>query len=358
MKRIFTIFCFFVAASPFWLDATKGQYWTIEMDASGEPAPLPWFTGPLITPSPRVVPVGFFNLEPYVNYSITSSRFDQDWHAVHLPHSLYTLNPQPTGLQIGLTDWMDCQINCQFFWNRLNHRSAVRLGDLSFGLDFQLLRDQPHHPWPAIKLTIRESFPTGKYHRLNPLHLGLDGVGSGSFATLLGITSGRFFPCWGEHYLDLRLGLTYTIPSHVHVRGFNAYGGGYGTDGSVSPGKTLSAVLGLEFNLTRSWALACDLQNIYSERSSFKGKPGILPDQKPASVGFRSSDLLAIAPAIEYNWNASVGCIGGLILDLTGRNTGRSTTFLFAVNIFGPFKKAEPKPTPYWIHPNAPIPTP
>jgi hypothetical protein len=360
MKRRFLAFLSLACLSASLLEAAKGQYWTIEKAPSGEEIITfePWFIGPIIAPSAHVVPVGYCNVEPYLNYTITYAAYDKNWDSHDLKHNVYSFNPQPGGFQFGVTEWMDFQFNPQFFWNHTQDKSATRLGDMSVGFDFQILKDQKGKWWPAIKIALKENLPIGKYQRLNPHKLGLDGVGSGSFATAFGLDFGRMFHCWGNHYLSTRLALTYVVPSRVHVHGFNSYGGGYGTNGFVHPGQSFNAVLGMEFNLTQNWVLACDFQNTYSAKTWFKGNPGVTSSGTPASVGAHSSDSVVMAPAIEYNWSEAIGCIGGVIFNLAGRNTGHSATVVFAVNYFGSTKRGDNKPIPYWIYPNAPLPTP
>jgi len=46
-----------------------------------------------------------------------------------------------------------------------------------------------------------------------------------------------------------------------------------------------------------------------------------------------SSDSLAFAPAIEYNWNGHVGVIFGVRLVPRGRNTSATITPATAVNL-------------------------
>jgi opacity protein-like surface antigen len=357
MKKRFLAILSLACISAAVLEASKGQYWTIEKAPSGEEELVfePWFIGPIIAPSANVVPVGYVNIEPYLNYTIIYATYDKNWESHDLKHNIYSLNPQPGGLTVGLTSWMDIGLNTQFFWNHSDHKSATRYGDSSIGLDFQLLRSGKH--WPAIKLALKEGLPTGKFQRLNPHKLGLDGVGSGSFVSTVGLDFGRVFHCWDDHYLSTRLALSYSIPARVHVHGFNFYGGGFGTNGRVHPGQSFNSVLGLEFNVTQNWVLACDFQNTYGAKTWFRGNPGVTAVGTPATVGGHSFDSVVMAPAIEYNWSEALGCIGGVIFNLAGRNTSHAATIVFAVNYFGPTSK-KTKPIPYWIYPNAPLPAP
>ncbi len=299
----------------------------------------PWFTGPLLAPSGHVVPVGYMNIEPYVFTTVTYAQYDKHGHAQSVPN-VCSVNPE-VPLQFGLTKWMDVTVTPAFVWNSSQHRSATRFGDFPIALGFQLLMDKADHWWPAIKIAIRESFPTGKYEKLNPEKLGLDISGSGAYVTSIGFAMSRLFWFGGAHYLAPRLGVGYYFPSAVHVKGFNAYGGGHGTHGTVYPGHTLNAVLGLEFSLTRRWVLACDIFNTYSARTRFKGHNGVTATGAPAGVGSPSSEQLSLAPAIEYNWSDKLGVIAGCWFTVSGRNAGDFASAVIALNYFTAIGKEE-----------------
>ena len=40
----------------------------------------------------------------------------------------------------------------------------------------------------------------------------------------------------------------------------------------------------------------------------------------PASVGNGASELITIAPALEYSWSPTQGVIAGMTVDLAGQN--------------------------------------
>ena len=57
-----------------------------------EPSPyvgLPWLTGTLLTYSENVVPLGKWNLEPYLLINTQYGKYDKNWHNKSLPHYNY-----------------------------------------------------------------------------------------------------------------------------------------------------------------------------------------------------------------------------------------------------------------------------
>ena len=84
---------------------------------------------------------------------------------------------------------------------------------------------------PSMKFSIRETCPTGKYRNLSPEKGPVEVGGLGSWSTSFIFVAGRLIHLSGAHYLTVRFNAAYTIFAPVHVKGFNTYGGGYGTNG-------------------------------------------------------------------------------------------------------------------------------
>ncbi len=297
----------------------------------------PWFTGPFFAPSSLAVPYGYTNVEPNIFATIDHAFYNQHWRPESMPN-MYVLNTQ-FSMQIGVTSWMDVQFAAQFFWEHTESKSATRFGDFPINLDIQLYTYKKPSWWPFnIKLIVKETFPTGKYRKLNPSKLGLDGVGSGIFATTIGLALGRTFHLTGIHFLQFRSGWFYTWPSRVHVKGFNSYGGGYGTNGYIYPGQQFYAVLSTELNFTQNWAFSCDYVGVNNPKQTFKGYNGVNADGTPASNVNPSNTQFSLAPAIEYNWSEELGLIAGVWFTVAGRNTFDFASFAIALNYYGPIK--------------------
>lgn len=313
--------------------------------------PTPWFTGPLLTPSPNVIPGGHFNIEPYVYYGATTARYDSGWHPVKVPKFSQFRVQVP--IQIGLTQWMDFAITPQMIHSWSQGSATTKFTDLPVQFDFQLQHDRPGLNWhPGIRFTVKETFPTGKYQHLNPNKNKTDISGSGSFATGFAVVIGKLFHFTGVHFLNTRFSASYTYPAPVHVRGFNTYGGGYGTAGKVLPGNIFNFLFGAEYSMTHRWVLALDAACTVSSKTRFHGTPGFSAPLVPANVGSVPSNPLgltgsseattggpasarfSLAPALEYNWNANLGIIAGAIFSVAGRNSIRYASGSAAFNYY------------------------
>lgn len=285
----------------------------------------PWFTGPLLSPSARVVPVGHVNLEPYLFYTIVDGTYGSDWEVTSKP-KFFSLTPVFL-FKIGLTETLDLSGNIQGSYNHTQGQSGGGFGDLQFGLEYQLLKEDKKGWLPNIKFSIQESFPTGKYDELNPTKLGTDATGIGSYATNLGITFSKLSQYGKENFMNIRFNGSITYFAPVHVKGLSVYGGDPTTRGTAYPGNLYNFLFGAEYSLTQNWALAIDVQAFYSERNRFSGY-SVLPVTAP------SSTQISVAPAIEYNWSESMGVIAGPWFSVAGRNANRFLSYVAAYNFY------------------------
>lgn len=311
----------------------------------------PWLTGPLLTPSAHTVPFGHLNFEPYIYVKKSSHIYNKEWHRKHVPTFVNILYQFP--VQAGLGKNWDCQFIPSFSWNHSKGQAKTVFNDLIFGFDYQLLKDRPGKWYPAVKLSLFETFPTGKYQHLNPDKLGTDIGGQGSFQTQFGITFGKVFHFGGHHWLSCRLSIDYVYLSPRHIEGVSAYGGLRNTHGKIFPGNQFIQLLGLEYTLSQSWALALDVENIYANKNRFSGFVGsmvgpllpilpptsngllnLLPPATPGKVGSPSSNQIVLAPAVEYNWNSNLGIIGGAALTVAGRNAPDYVQWIIAFNLY------------------------
>jgi hypothetical protein len=280
----------------------------------------PWYAGPLLTGGAHMMPPGSALVQPYLFVTDSYAKWDEDRNSVNTPDRI-NVNPSLSPFQFGITKWLDMSISAQWEFNWQQGKHANGFGDSSIGVGFPILVEGLHQP--AIKVTFTESFPTGKYQRLNSRKLGLDGVGSGSFQSTFGIRMSKVVFWSQKHPMNLRATFSYTVPSHVHVHGFNVYGGGFGTNGTVRPGNSASSNVAFEYSFTQRWVFATDLVYTWANSTKFRGNRGTNADGTPASVGGGSSDQLSLCPALEYNPSPNLNFIGGVWFDMYGRNTSK-----------------------------------
>lgn len=288
----------------------------------------PWYAGPLLTGTATMVPPGTFIVQPYIFVTKNYAAWDHNRKTIHPPQRII-LNVSNLGLFFGVTEWMDMMIQTQASMQWQEGKRASGWGDSTVAVGFPLLRQGLYKP--AIKFTVIETFPTGRYQNLNPDKKGLDATGAGSYQTSIGIRVSKIFFWAYNHPLNLRWSYSYVIPSSVHVKGFNAYGGGYGTNGRVHPGNYSQANFAFEYSFTQNWVFATDFLYTWADKTTFRGKRGTHADGTKANVGGGSNDQLSLAPALEYNPNPHLSFLGGVWFDVYGRNTPQFISGIISV---------------------------
>ncbi len=169
---------------------------------------------------------------------------------------------------------------------------------------------------------------------MNPKKISADQGGYGSWVSSFEFVFGRTFHITGYQFFSCRLGGQYAFyNSPVHVKGYNAYGGGIGANGTVRPGINGSLDLGLEYSVSRNWAFALDVVGYWQAKSKFQGYGGsdfLLGT--PTTVAKAAAIQYSLAPAIEYNWNANLGVVAGAWFTVAGKEISEFYSFIFAVN--------------------------
>lgn len=288
---------------------------------------VPWFTGPLLTPSPVNVPKGHTNFEPYLFVVSFDGKYDNNWKRTKKAH-LWNTYFQPS-LQIGVLDFLEVDLYPNIFANFASGARDWLWGDLLFSFCFQLLQTKrPLDEWnTALRIELRGVIPFGPYQKLNPKDKGTGIGGQGSWDPGVSIDWGNIFYLGSGHFLSWRTSFIYTVPNPVKVQGLSAYGGDERTLGTVYPERSFLISSGMELSLTQNWVVVMEAQALWGGKQRFKGIT-TLPLSSPPTA------LVSISPAIEYNWSSKIGIIFGPWLTLTGRNTLSFSGGIFAFNYF------------------------
>jgi hypothetical protein len=293
--------------------------WGTEPVQQEQGPPPPWFTGTLLSTRGRTVEEGRLVIQPYIYYTRYGGVYTGNWRlqSATTSHNI----TQQTYFIYGLTDRFDIELCPQWLQNYSQGTTSNGFGDLSLQLGFQAVTARDDSWVPYVRLWVQELFPTGRFDKLNPATSLVGATGGGSFATTFGLGIQKPLNLGEGHVLRYRFNVTRTLYTPVSVTGFNAYGGGFGTDGHVDPGSVTNLIAAAEFSLTRHWGLALDISYQIVEATRFSGTTGIGPTGIPATVGKGSGELLSLAPAAEYHLTSQVALIAGPWFSILGRNT-------------------------------------
>jgi hypothetical protein len=328
-RKLYKTFLSLLIAS---LCFSEGAVWGEKHENRQPHSAGPWFTGTLLSTRGQTLDQGHAVAEPYVYFTRYGGLYNDNWRIQSATASRTII--QETYFIYGLTSRIDIQIAPQWVENSSEGESLSGFGDFPLQLGFQVLKGRSDSWFPDARVWVQQTFPTGRHSNLPPSTIGLGGTGGGSFATTLGIAVQKAIWLGGDHVFRYRVNATYGFHSPVAVRGFNTYGGGFNTEGQVDPGSVTTLTVAGEYSLTRHLVLALDIGFQTINATHFSGTLGVGLSGEPAIVGAGYSNLLTIAPAMEYNFNQHVGLIAGPWFSLRGRNTSEFFGVVAALYLF------------------------
>lgn len=270
-----------------------------------------WFTGALLTPNAKTVPPGHPALELVIIASENYGHYDSNWNLKNT-QSIWGIAPF-FDFQAGFNSVIGIELIGSFITNFSQGKSSTHLQDTMFRLGFQISNDKEDSWVPDFRILIQETFPTGKYRNLNPKKKGTDLTGEGSFQTGVNFVFQKLFNQKRKHPFRLRADLGYTVPSAVNVKGLNFYGGNSSTKGTIYPGRFFTGFLFGEFSLSRTCAVALELNYLHGEKGSFSG-------EKKGKINVSSFDELTALPEIQYTFTKNFGIVIGGWFSVAGKN--------------------------------------
>jgi hypothetical protein len=304
-------------------------------DGARQPMDDAWWTGPLLAASASTLPSGHVLVEPYLYDVITYGRYDTGRRRISVPHE-NDFGSQ-SYLLYGLVDRVSVGLIPRFGFkdeNRELSSSGIGVGDLSFQAQYRLTQFQEGQWVPTTSLVLAETFPTGRYDRLD--RHPLDGFGTGAHTTTVSFYSQDYFWLSIGRILRTRLDLSYAFSDRVALDGVSVYETRAGFVGSAKPGDSFSADSSWEYSVTHNWVLALDV--VY-ERDATTSLVGSYLNHHNATQSFEVQESsgvgssLGFAPALEYNWSARMGVIAGVRVIPIGHNSSATVTPVVAVNM-------------------------
>jgi hypothetical protein len=243
-----------------------------------------------------------------------------------------------TYINYGLTDRLTVGVIPTFGYNRVSggpSSSHVGAGDVSVQAQWRLTQFDPDSGVPTMSINVQESIPTGRFDHLSD-HPS-DGFGSGARTTTLGWYAQTYFWMPNGRILRTRLDIADAFSRSVNIEDVSVYGTGTGFRGQAKPGDVQTVDLAFEYSVTQNWVLALDLLYRHSENTRVTGQFLLDPAATAHGDDFRSdtgaSVSFAVAPAVEYNWNANIGMLFGTRIILGTRTTPATVTPVVALNM-------------------------
>ncbi len=289
----------------------------------------PWFTGPLLAPAGKTIPLGHFNFELYAFDTKLLGEYDARGKKTRIP--LFQTTQYNALFTYGLADNADAEISIPYNINKSEGKRAQHIGDTTVILGYQALRQQPKSWIPNLRVVLAEVIPTGRFDNLNPTDLGTGVTGAGSYQTILGLHFQDLSQFSDTHYLRTRFALSYVYADPIKTSGKNGFGGILTTRGHIKPGSTIAADLAGEFTVTQNWVAVMEVYYLHHQDAQFTGQDASL---KPLFIHHPAFFTTSIAPAIEYNFSQHFGIIGGVWLSVQGKNSPVFSSAVIAFNTY------------------------
>jgi hypothetical protein len=290
-----------------------------------------WWTGPLLAPSANTLPQGHILIEPYL-YDVTVQGFyNSTGTRVSAPHA--NEFGSLTYFNYGLFNKFTVGVIPVFGYNEVSqglNSSGIEVGDLDVQAQYRLRLFREGSWLPTTSINVQESLPVGKYNDLGD-HPA-NGLGSGAYATTLGLYMQSFFWMPNGRILRMRFNVTQAFSHSTSVQDVSVYGTTQGFRGHASPGATFFLDLAAEYSITRHWVLAGDAVYRHQYNTAVSGY-NISDPATSVFLNSGPSQYFGFAPAFEYNFTSKVGFIGGVRIFPAGKNTTDSITPVIAVNI-------------------------
>jgi len=290
-----------------------------------------WWTGPMLAPSANTLPQGHFLLEPYVYDVITDGFYNSSGKRVSVPHghefgSLTYMNYGLfSKLTVGLIPTFD-----YIEPSNSPGSAGIGVGDLTVQAQYRLHLFHEGSWIPTTSIAVQQTLPTGRYDQLGDRPS--NGIGAGALTTAPSLYTQTFFWMPTRRILRMRFNVVPAFSRPVNVRDVSVYGTAQGFRGRAKPGASVFVDLSGEYSLTRHWVLALDATYRHQGNTSVAGYNALNSTGLLIQLNSGASDAFGLAPAIEYNWQRSIGVLLGVRLIPIARNTSATITPALAIN--------------------------
>jgi hypothetical protein len=290
--------------------------------ATPNPGIDPYYTGSLLSPSPAIGQAGILAFEPYVIYQRNPGSYGVNGGVAHSTNATSSLSTF-TLIKYGITDNFSINVDPQTSINMdsMGFNSGSRIDDLPVEFEYLVTRQDKVTGKPSITLNAGVQTPTGRYENLPSAS---DGQGSGTYRARAGITLQSLFFGQSLHPIRVRVyGNTLVPLGSTDVHGISTFGTGTGFNGTGYSGLSYGVGTSVEYSITQKLVFALDVFYNGALSSSVNGSVLAAGALTPFNARSGFSDVLQIAPAIEYSLGPRFGIIAGVNFSAEGHNTAQ-----------------------------------
>ncbi len=291
------------------------------------------FTGPLLTSNPQNLPAGVWLVEPYLIHNSSSDAYNDQWDRYAKDEGTgqwLTIVP----LFYGVTDRLQLQLTAGVARTDAggSHTDGLGITDTTVSAQYMILAPNKDKTTPAVSVKYSHQFPTGAYDRLgsNPLN----GTGNGASTDTFSLLAQQYVWFANGRPLRIRAAISYSLPPRqVDINGISVYGTPQDFHGRARLGSAFGVSTGAEYSFNSAWVAAFDVAYNRVYASQVSGVQMVGATLVPMTSRSPTSQVVSLAPAVEYNFNDRVGLIGGVEFSATGRNSDAFITPQIALNV-------------------------
>ncbi len=287
--------------------------------------------GSLLSDPPTAIPYGHFVIRNFLFFDDHRGIYQSNWENSSRIDSFNSIQYQLQTF-FGLSSFFDISLSPRFYFTHKGRYAYCNAGDLIAGLDFQLLEDEKFSFLPGLKFAVREVFPLGHYQLFNVKRGDMEKTGSGCFSTQLALFFYKGYPLACNWFLSTTIEVQYQINSSVRVKGFHAYGGGFGTDGKLLVGNAWQSLVDLQLFYRKAISFSLDLLYEHHDAATFYGHPGLSFFGRHCKTRQPSSERVSLAPSFAYQFPSEVGLMVGSWFSICGRNAEQFIQYI--ANVF------------------------
>lgn len=284
------------------------------------------FTGPLLAPFATTVPYKHPAIEIIPIVAFSNGNYNNEWKNVKRGHLFFFQTLY--AYKMAVLPFLSCEFFSGIIVQRFHKKTTANTEDFTFRIGLQIFENKQNYFLTDLRFIIQETFPTGKYNKLNPNLFGTDASGRGSYQTTVYLAAQKDFKASKKRILSLSSAVGYTYFSKFFIKGYNYLGGDNTTRGKVKNTNGFSGYLSLEVPFFHKFAFAMDVECITILPSSFKGKTS-------TPVLFKNESRISLTPGIEYIFSKRVGLLLGSWFTVAGKNTRQfSSIYLETIFLF------------------------
>jgi hypothetical protein len=290
--------------------------------------------GPIITDTAIPIDKGRFAIQPTFGLSFVTNSFSPSWRRINAGGDFQSFNLS-WKFTYGLLNNLEVYVVIPYLHNWAGNVTEPGpggerradfggLGDISLTFKYRIIEETQ---WaPTVSAIFTPTFPSGHFQHLNPGRLGMDQLGSGSYAFTTGLNLSKYlrpFIFYGNFWYTMSTAFNTRedrIPLVRDENGDLVEGEPVSTRVRNYPRDFVTVNLAAEYPINKKWVALVELTSTWDAGRLIGHRANLAP-----------AALLSFLPGIEYMATDKFSLALGVNIGLVGKNTSANITPLFSM---------------------------